>query len=244
MTASTPPSGSASVSELLATASQLFRASLLKCLPMGMVAVLCAQSANIYWRASGHELSFTADYDSNYDLLAIAGVAVELWLLGAMMLRQRAVVLGAPILPGAELRVAFRRLPFILASTLLAGLSVLIGLLLLVLPGVFLMVSYLALLPVVLFDGLGPVAAVLRSVQLLRPLWWKALAACVIVMLLFLIGGLLVAAIIAVIAELLSGNGAAFAAVETALTVAFGALFFVYLSALMLVLHSAASSSA
>jgi hypothetical protein len=244
MTASTPPSGSASVSELLATASQLFRASLLKCLPMGMVAVLCAQSANIYWMASGHVLSFTADYDTNYDLLATAGVAVELWLLGAMMLRQRAVVLGARILPGAELRVAFRRLPFILASTLLAGLSVLAGLLLLVLPGVFLMVCYLVLLPVVLFDGLGPFAAVLRSVQLLRPLWWKALAACVIVMLLFLIGGLVVAAIIGVIAELLSGNGAAFAAVETAITVAFGALFFVYLSALMLVLHSAASSSA
>jgi hypothetical protein len=244
MTASMPPSGSASVSDLLATASQLFRASLLKCLPMGMVAVLCAQSANIYWMASGHVLSLTADYDTNYDLLAIAGVAVELWLLGAMMLRQRAVVLGAPILPGAELRVAFRRLPFILASTLLAGLSVILGLLALILPGVFLMVCYLALLPAVLFDGLGPVAAVLRSVQLMRPLWWKALAACVIVMLLFLIGGLVVAAIIGVIAELLSGNGAAFAAVETAITVAFGALFFVYFSALMLVLHSAASSSA
>jgi hypothetical protein len=106
------------------------------------------------------------------------------------------------------------------------------------------MVCYLALLPVVLFDGLGPFAAVLRSVQLMRPLWWKALAACVITMLLFLIAGLVVAAIIGVIAELLAGNGAAFAAIETAITVAFGALFFVYLSALMLVLHSAASSSA
>ncbi len=118
------------------------------------------------------------------------------------------------------------------------------GLLALILPGVFLMVCYLALLPVVMFEGLGPVAAVLRSVQLMRPLWWKALASCVIIMLLFVIGALVVAAVIGVIAELLSGNGAAFAAVETAITVAFSALFFVYLSALMLVLHSAASSSA
>lgn len=244
MTASMPPPGGASVSNLLATASQLFRASLLKCLPMGMVAMLCAQSANIYWRASGHVLSFTANYDTNYNLLNIAGIAVELWLLGAMMLRQRAVVLRAPILPGAELRVAFRLLPAILASSLLAGFSVIAGLLALILPGVFLMVCYLALLPVVMFEGLGPVAAVLRSVQLMRPLWWKALASCVIIMLLFVIGALVVAAVIGVIAELLSGNGAAFAAVETAITVAFSALFFVYLSALMLVLHSAASSSA
>jgi len=80
MTASRPPPGGASVSDLLATAAQLFRASLLKCLPMGMVAVLCAQAANIYWMATGHVLSFTADYDTNYQLLAIAGIAVVIGL--------------------------------------------------------------------------------------------------------------------------------------------------------------------
>lgn len=244
MGASVPPPASASVSDLLATASQLFRASLLKCLPMGMVAVLCAQSPNIYWMATGHVLSFTAEYDANYNLLALAGICIQLWLLGAMMLRQRAVVLGAPILGGAELRAALRRLPAILASALLAGLSVLVGLLALILPGVFLLVCYLTLLPVVLFEALGPYAAVLRSVQLIRRLWWKALAACVITLLLFLLAGLVVAAVLSVVAELLAGNGAAFAAVETAVTVAFGALFFVFLSALMLVLHSAANSSA
>jgi hypothetical protein len=244
MNASRPPPGGASVSDLLATTAQLFRASLLKCLPMGMVAVLCAQAANIYWMASGHELSLTGEFDSNYQLLAIAGAVVQLWLVAAMMLRQRAVVLGAPILAGAELRSALQRLPLILASVLLALLGVVLGLLALVLPGIFLLVCYLVLLPVVLFDGLGPYAAALRSVQLLRPLWWKALAACVIVMLLFLIGGFVVAAIIAVLAELLAGNPAAFQAVETAIVVGYGALYFVFLSALMLVLHSAASSSA
>ena len=57
----------------LATAAQLFRASLLKCLPMGMVAVLCAQLPNIYWMATGRTLSFTAEYDANYDALAVLG---------------------------------------------------------------------------------------------------------------------------------------------------------------------------
>src|ERR1035438_4257427 len=92
MTASMPP-GSASVSDLLATSAQLCRASLLKCLPLGMVAVLCAQLPNIYWVATGHTVSLSAQYDANYDLLAIVGTAIELWLVGAMMLRQRAVVL-------------------------------------------------------------------------------------------------------------------------------------------------------
>jgi hypothetical protein len=244
MTASMPPPGNASVSDWLQTAAQLFRASLLKCLPLGMVAVLCAQLPNIYWIATGHTISFSAEYDANFELLTILGTAIELWLIGAMMLRQRAVVLGAPILAGVELRAAWRRLPVLLVSTLLATLSVLAGLLLLVVPGVFLMVCYLVLLPVILFDGLGPYAALLRSVQLIRRLWWKALAALVIATLVFFICALVFAAIIGVIATLLAGNGPAFAAIETAITVGFGALFFVYLSALLLVLHSAASSSA
>jgi hypothetical protein len=235
---------SASVSDLLQTSAQLCRASLLKCLPMGMIAGLCAQLPNIYWRASGHTISFSAEYDANYDLLAIFGTAIEFWLIGAMMLRQRAVVLGAPILAGAELRAALRRLPVILASALLATLSVFAGLLLLLVPGVFLMVSFMVLLPVVLFDGLGPYGALLRSVQLIRPLWWKALAALVIALLMFIVCAFVVAAIIGVIAELLSVNGPAFAAIETACTVGFGALLLVYLSALALALHSAASSSA
>ncbi|HEY6452670.1 MAG TPA: hypothetical protein VIX87_08730 [Steroidobacteraceae bacterium] len=239
-----PPPGGASVSDLLETAARLFRASALKCLPAGMLAVLCAQLPNVYWLASGHRLSFGAEYDATYDVLAMAGTIVELWLLAAMMLRQRALVLGAPISAGAELRAALLRLPVILVSSLLAGLSTLAGLLLLLAPGVFLMVCYLVLLPVLLFEGLSPYAALLHSVQLIRRVWWKALAAFIIAVLVFMVCAIVLAAVLGIAAALLSGDAPVFAALETACTVAFGALFLVYLSALMLVLHSAASSSA
>ena len=242
MTASMPPPHRASVGDLLETSAQLFRATLLKCLPLGMLAVLCAQLANVYWIATGHTISFSARHDANYAVLSVLGTAIEIWLIGAMMLRQRAVVLGAPILAAAELRAAWRRLPSILVSTLLAILSVAVGVLLLIGPGVFLLVCYLIALPVVLFEGLGPYAALVRSV--IRPLWWKALAACVFALLGFLVCALAFAAIIGVLAGLLAGNGPAFEAIETASSVALGALFFVFLSALALVLHSAASSSA
>jgi hypothetical protein len=244
MTASMSPPGSASVSDMLATAAQLFRASLLKCLPLGMLAVLCAQLPNIYWIATGHTISFSAEYDANFELLTFLGTAIELWLIGAMMLRQRAVVLGAPVRAGSELRAALRRLPVILVSTLLATLCVAAGLVVLIVPGIFLLVCFLVLMPVVLFDGLGPYAALLRSVHLIRRLWWKALAAFVIASLVFFVCAIVFAAIIGVIATLLAGDGPVFAAIQTATTVGFGALFFVYLTALLLVLHSAASSSA
>jgi hypothetical protein len=208
-----------------------------------MVALLCARLPKVYWVATGHVLSPTAGRDPSYDLLTVLSVAIALWLTGAIMLRQRAVALGAPVLAGAELRAVLQRLAVILVSALLATLSVLAGLLLVIVPGVYLLVCYLVLLPVVLFEGLGPYAALVRSVRLIRPLWWKALAAFVIASLVFVIFGFIVAALIGVIAGMLPG-GPALAAVETACTVGYGALFLVYLGALMLALHSAASSSA
>lgn len=244
MTASTPAPNGARVSDLLQTATRLFQASLLKCLPLGMIAVLCAQAPNIYWEATGHTIGLYAHYDSNYELLTLVGITVELWLVGAMMLRQRAVALGAPIRAGAELSAALQRLPVMLIASFLASLSVVAGVLLLLVPGVFLAVCYLILLPVILFEGAGPVAALSRSVRLLRPLWWPALTALVIAVLLFFVGALVFAATIAVLAELVADNRAAVHAIETAGIVGCGALFVVYLNALALVLHSAASSSA
>jgi len=244
MTAFTPAPDGARVSDLLQTAARLFRASLLKCLPLGMMAVLCASLPNIYWNATGHAVNLFGPYDTNFRVLSLIGIAIALWLFGAMMLRQRAVALGAPILLGAELQASLRRLPVMLLSSFLADLSVALGLLLLLLPGVYLLVCYLVLLPVILFEDAGPVAALLRSVRSMRRLWWPALAALVIALLLFLIGTLVFAAILVVAAEMFAGNSVAMKAVVNAGVVGFYALFVVYLSALQLVLHSAASSSA
>jgi hypothetical protein len=242
MSASAPHN--ASVSALLESTALLFRATVLKCLPLGMLAVLCAQLANVYWLASGHPIHFRAQHDANYILLSVLGTVIELWLLAAMMLRQRAVALGAPLRLAAELRAAMVRLPSILGSVLLIIVSVAVGFVLLIAPGVFLLICYLIVLPVVLFEGLAPYGALLRSVRLLRPLWWRALATCVFALLAFVVCALVFAAIISVLAGLLAGNGPALEAIEAASSVALGALLFVFLSALALVLHSVASSSA
>ena len=65
-----------------------------------------------------------------------------------------------------------------------------------------------------------------------------------IVLLLAIIAAIVFGAMLAALAGLLGSDGPAFEALSAAGTVAFGALFVVFLSALQLVLHSAASSSA
>jgi hypothetical protein len=225
---------------------RLFQASLLKCLPLAMLAVLCASLPNIYWNASGHPISLFGPYDTTFRVLSVFGLTSALWLFGALMLRQRALGLGAGPLLGAELLASLRRLPALLAGVVLADLSMVAVLLLVLalLPGVFLLVCYLVLLPVMLLDQAGPLTALARSVRIVRPLWWQALTALVIAVLLSFLGALIFAAVLGVAADLLAGNGAAMKAVVNAGVVGFYALFVVYVSALQLVLHSAASNSA
>src|SRR5579863_7743213 len=107
----TPAPQGARVGDLLQTAVRLFQASLLKCLPLGMVAVLCASLPNVYWNATtGHSTSLADSHDGRFVALSAICIALGLWLYGAMMLRQRAVVLGAPLLLGAEFQTSLRRL--------------------------------------------------------------------------------------------------------------------------------------
>jgi hypothetical protein len=254
-----PAPHGAGVGILLRTSLRLFQASLLKCLPLAMLAVLCASLPNIYWSASGHPISLLGPYDTIFRALSVFGMTLALWLFGALMLRQRALALGAGPLLGAELRASLRRLPVLLAGVLLANLSAVAVLLvvlalvpgappaldaLALLPGVFLLVCYLVLLPVMLLDQAGPLAALARSIRIMQPLWWQALTALVIAVLLSFFGALIFAAVLGVAADMLDGNGAAMKAVVNAGVVGFYALFVVYLSALQLVLHSAASNSA
>jgi len=244
MTASKPPRPDASVSNLLDAASQLFRATLLKCLPFAMVGVLCLEIPNFYWIASGHTLTFGMPSDTDYWLLALVASAATVFIVSAMMLRQRAFASGATIDFAGELAAAARRLPAILVSWILAQLSLFVGFTLLILPGIFLLVCYLVLLPVLLFENLNPYAALLRSVQLMRPHWWKALATLVIAVLVVLICTLAAAAVLSIVAALLGGQGSVVQAIVAAVTIGIWAIGCVFLSALALTLHSAASSSA
>jgi hypothetical protein len=244
MTASKPPRPGASVSTLLDAATQLFRATLLKCLPFAMVGMLCLEIPNLYWVASGHTLTFGLPSDTSYWLLAYPASAVTAFIVSAMMLRQRAFASGATIDFTAELAAAGRRLPVILASWILAQLSLFVGVMLLILPGIFLLVCYVVLLPVLLFENLNPYTALVRCVQLILPHWWKVLATIVIAVLVLLICTLAAAAVLSILAALLGGQGSAVQAIVAAVTVGIWAIGCVFLSALALTLHSAASSSA
>ncbi len=67
---------------------------------------------------------------------------------------------------------AARRFFVLFLAALLASIAILVGLLLLVIPGIWLAGSFTMLSPVVALEGLGPVASLRRSMELVRGRWW------------------------------------------------------------------------
>jgi hypothetical protein len=233
----------ANVSVWLERALQLFRVTLLKCLPLATVAMLCSDVPNLYWIATGHTLTQGLPKDVTYWVLNLIAAALALYLASAVMLQQRSIALGVAFNAGTALAAAARRLPVLLLTWVLAQLSLVVGFSLLVVPGIFLLVCYLVLLPVVMFERHNPYLALVRCVLLVRSHWWQLLFVLVITVVVVLAAVLVVAAALEILATLLAGQGPAFDAIVATGSVAIGAIALALLTALMLTLHSALASS-
>ena len=245
MTASDAPRRGQSVSALLETATQVFRATLLKCLPFAMIAVLIVDVPNFYWLASGHSIEHGLPTEPLYLWLSGLTEAIALYIGSAMMLRQLYFSGGFAVNAQQELTLAARRFPSLLLSFMLMYLSLMIGFVLLIVPGIFLLICYLVLVPVVLLEGqLNPIHALRRCIMLVLPNWWRVCAAFVIAVLSIFIFAIFIAALLSIMANLLAGHGPAFEAIMAAGIVAIGAMIIVFISALALAIHSSASNSA
>ena len=242
MTAPNLPKRGQNVNQLLHTSISVFRATVLKCLPFAMIAVLCADIPRIYWTATGHTLDHGFPTEPAYWWSALIAGAASLYILSAMLLRQLYFSGGFAVNARQELTLAARRLPSLFAAWVLMQLSLFIGFLLII-PGIFLLVCYLVLLPVIMLEGqLNPVLALRRCVMLVLPNWWQICAAFVIALLAMGVCFLVFAALMGILAQLLSGS--AFQAIFSACDIAFFATLFVFLSAMSLAVHSSANSSA
>jgi len=154
---------------------------------------------------------------------------------------------GMPPHRQSEFAAALARWPLLILSSVLAAVLVFAGAFVLLLPGIYVLVCVLLLRPVVLFETLSPVQVVVRCIRLVRPLWWKVLAAVVIAALIFLVCALAASAAFGIVKIALSAAGvkpAAITAFAQACGLGIQAVALVYFSALWLVIYSAASSSA
>jgi hypothetical protein len=199
-----PPLRPQSVSEVLDSAFHIFAAALFKTLPYGILLILSGQLVNIYNLASGRALQ-SAWHDATSALLSVVSLIAVAPILGAMILRQRAIAQGQPSFMGVEFTHALRRLPQILAVLLLAAAAILLGLLLLILPGLYLGVALSLALPALLLEQKGPIDAMKFSLHLIRGHWWRTAVIYTITLVLMIVFYFLAAILVVVAVQFIRG---------------------------------------
>ena len=242
------PPPTATVSDLLDSATTVFRMTLAKVLPFELFAALLLGLPRMYWMTTGKPFDLLhPPLDPRFWALAVIGLVAYQFLAAIVMLRQRVMLDGgAPDLV-REATAALRRWPMLLATYVLGSLATYAGCLLLVIPGLYLFICLLLMRPVVLFETHGPVQALVRCVRLVRPNWPKFMAAAVIALLIVLVCMIAAGACLGILHAVVSAAGAdaaAFNAFAAACQVGVDAVALVYFNALWLVLYSVASSSA
>jgi hypothetical protein len=196
-----PPSRPQSIGEVLEAGFRLFRSTLGHCLPYGALLVIAGELGNFYDLFSGRlppaTLEHALEHDRTWWTWYGIGFAVMLFVWGALLLRQDALARRRPISMRAELGASLRKYPQLVALTLLAWAAITLGLLLLVVPGVYLAVALAFGAPALLIGGArGPVRALVESARLVRGEWGRTVLLIVLVILTTLAAYLLLVAIL------------------------------------------------
>jgi Membrane domain of glycerophosphoryl diester phosphodiesterase len=166
------PARPQSTGEVLDTTFRIFQATLLKCLPYGLAAMLAAQAPNIYDLARGMGPRGFGANDASWWALFAAGTIASLACFCAIILRQNAMLRGAPLSTRGELARTLRRLPGIVALFVLSLVILAISLAALVLPGVYLSVPLVLVWPAFVIEGQDVPEALRTGWRLTRHQWW------------------------------------------------------------------------
>jgi hypothetical protein len=159
-----PPPRPLTIGEVLDSAFAIFKGTLIKCLPYGLLAMVAGQLQSIYDVATGRPLgSHDAGWWWSFGLGTLAMIA--LW--SAVVLRQKAVLDQRPTAIGSDLIAGLRALPSMVAVLLFGLVAGAIGLVLLVIPGLSVLLAIPLAGLAVLLGGQGPTQALGQSWRLI-----------------------------------------------------------------------------
>jgi hypothetical protein len=226
-----PPLKPRSLGELLDAALQIFRLSLLKCLPYATVAIIAGQVWALYYLSRGRMPVLDSNDPVGVALYGLGSlIAVILWT--AMLLRQSLIAAGRQVTGSAGLLDTLKRAPAIAAIVLLGGaaLSLLLlpalalappyriaGIAVMLAPALYIGVALSFSLPALMLARKGVLASLAYSFRLVHGNWWRVAA-------IYLVGSAAIWTLCLLVATVfslaLSDNGADNAAITRAVTFA------------------------
>ena len=120
------------------------------------------------------------EFDQEFWLRFTASLVAGFFMYAVIIAIVHYIASGAPKGVPSPLSIATRRFPVILTVNLLFVLAVMIGTLLLIVPGIFLLVAlyFCPMLPIT--EGKGPINSMRGSFSLIKGHWWRTFAVAVI----------------------------------------------------------------
>jgi hypothetical protein len=182
------PTQPQSIGGVLDVAFQVYKVSLSKVWPICLLLVVGSLPPSLYMLfKGGTALAAAASGDVNayakgifldpaYWLSYLISLLIVTCSMGAIYLKQDALAAGAELPLARALSTALRRTPSMFLSMILFGIAVVVGCVLLVIPGLILMVSLMLGGAVIVLEGSGPAAGLLRSHKLIWGHWWRTSA--------------------------------------------------------------------
>lgn len=224
-----------SVGEVLDAGFRLFRGTLLACLPYGALAVLAGQLPGIYRVASGRGAAAAGDLDAIEAGIFALSIVLTVGLSSVVILKQHALASGdLERSRGAPIEALHRLVPAVgLVALYLA--AVFAGLLLLVVPGLYLATALCFSWPILLIERTGVGQALSGSLRLIGGFWWRTLmiflAALAALLVFYALAG-----IVGIVVAALTGptDFAVMTAVSTVVVIVLGAFGGPFYSALLL----------
>lgn len=234
------PTSPQSIGQVLDGSFRLTAASFGKTWLLSLLAGLAGSAATAYQFSRGTTLveAALAPQDATYWTLYVVGTLLSVLFVAAIYLRIDEVA-GGTAAEGGAVSVALRRLPMLIVLWILLIVAIICGLVLLIIPGIILMISLIAALPIFLFEDKGPVASLTSSHRLVWGNWWRTLViltvAAFIVMVLYFIFAFVAGAI----APLATGGDVVLASVVSLVIVfsLLGVVIVPYFTALVLVIY-------
>jgi Membrane domain of glycerophosphoryl diester phosphodiesterase len=140
-----------------------------------------------------HQIDNSSDSGANASLIVLSLVTELVGLLATFLATAAAyrlvadAYMGREVDPAASLRFGLRRLGAVLWVSLLAGLGILGGLILFVVPAIYLAVCWSIAVPVLLGENLRGRRALSRSRALVRGRWWPCAGVLMLAVILALV---------------------------------------------------------
>jgi hypothetical protein len=165
---------------VLDTAFELYKRSVLRTWPLSLLMAIggAIPSAYVIYQLATHPEAgvfdlFALIFDAGYAVSIVVMFVVLTWFSGAMYLREDSIARGEPMGNLRAFGLASRRLWQLSAGVLLYMLVVLIGAAFFIIPGVILFQSMILLVPLIVFEHRGPIAALRGSHRLIMGRWWR-----------------------------------------------------------------------